>query len=143
MKQSVKNHLLQWGDRLVEKYTKLSHNRLTKYTIGAILMSGAALVFGLPAIRLEHDANYSYWKALIDYNETNPWGCVVLIVSICAATIVSSQIGYVTDPIAAIEAKKTQKTIMSESRETAIWWCRIQTIHSYQNEFFRSLKKYF
>lgn len=94
MKQSVKNHLLQWGDRLVEKYTKLSHNRLTKYTIGAILMSGAALVFGLPAIRLEHDANYSYWKALIDYNETNPWGCVVLIVSICAATIV-----YVTNRI--------------------------------------------
>ena len=94
MKQSVKNHLLQWGDRLVEKYTKLSHNRLTKYTIGAILMSGAALVFGLPAIRLEHDAHYSYWKALIDYNETNPWGCVVLIVSICAATIV-----YVTNRI--------------------------------------------
>lgn len=57
-------------------------------------MSGAALVFGLPAIRLEHDANYSYWKALIDYNETNPWGCVVLIVSICAATIV-----YVTNRI--------------------------------------------
>ena len=79
---------------MVEKYTKLSHNRLTKYTIGAILMSGAALVFGLPAIRLEHDANYSYWKALIDYNETNPWGCVVLIVSICAATIV-----YVTNRI--------------------------------------------
>lgn len=94
MKQSVKNHLIQWGDRLVEKYTKISHNRLTKYTIGAILTSGAALMFGLPAFRLEHDANYSYWKAFIDYNETNPWGCVVLIVSICAATIV-----YVTNRI--------------------------------------------
>ncbi len=94
MKQSVKNHLIQWGDRLVEKYTKISHNRLTKYTIGAILTSGAAIVFGLPAFRLEHDANYSYWKAFIDYNETNPWGCVVLIVSICAATIV-----YVTNRI--------------------------------------------
>lgn len=94
MKQSVKNHLIQWVDRLVEKYTKISHNRLTKYTIGAILTSGAALVFGLPALRLEHDANYSYWKAFIDYNETNPWGCVVLIVSICAATIV-----YVTNRI--------------------------------------------
>lgn len=94
MAQSVKNHLLQWGDRLIEKYTKLSHNRLTKYTIGAILASGAAMVLGLPAIMVEHDANYSYWKALIDYNETNPQGCVVLIVSICAAVIV-----YVTNRI--------------------------------------------
>lgn len=94
MAQSVKKHLLQWGDRLVEKYTKISHNRLTKYTIGAILASGAVLVLGLPAIRVEHNADYSYWKALIDYNETNPWGCVVLIVSICAAVIV-----YVTNRI--------------------------------------------
>lgn len=94
MAQSVKNHILQWGDKLVEKYTKLSHNRLTKYTIGAILAFGAAIVLGLPAIRIEHDANYCYWKALIDYNETNPWGCVVLIVSICASVIV-----YVTNRI--------------------------------------------
>lgn len=94
MAQSVKNHILQWGDSLVEKYTKLSHNRLTKYTIGAILALGATIVFGLPAIRVEHDANYCYWKALIDYNETNPWGCVVLIISICASVIV-----YVTNRI--------------------------------------------
>lgn len=79
---------------MIEKYTKLSHNRLTKYTIGVILTSGAAMVLGLPAIMVEHDANYSYWKALIDYNETNPRGCVVLIVSICAAVIV-----YVTNRI--------------------------------------------
>lgn len=94
MAHSVKNHILQWGDSLVEKYTKLSHNRLTKYTIRAILALGATIVFGLPAIRIEYDANYCYWKALIDYNETNPWGCVVLIVSICASVIV-----YVTNRI--------------------------------------------
>ena len=94
MAQNIKNHIIQWGDSLVEKYTKLSHNRLTKYTIGAILALGATIVLGLPAIRVEHDANYCYWKALIDYNETNPWGCVVLIVSICAAVIV-----YVTNRI--------------------------------------------
>ena len=88
MSEDLNKAFIRWGDWIVERFTKISPNRLTMKAITGILALAGIFVFGMPALRLKHEGDKDYWDLLIDYNQSDPWAFRVAIIAIISIVII-------------------------------------------------------
>lgn len=88
MSEELKKAYIRWGDAIVDRITKISHNRIAYNAIWGILWLAGGLVLGIPALSLKHEADKSYLELLIEYNQTDPWAAILLIVAIIAVVVI-------------------------------------------------------